>query len=60
MYLFRTSGYNHPPTFGHHEAHKHHDSMGEVSELNNLNIYENNLFINIIYRLYKIQELLLQ
>lgn len=31
MYLYRTSGYNRPPTFGRHGAHKHHDSMGEVS-----------------------------
>lgn len=60
MYLFRTSGYNRPPTFGRHGAHKHNDSMGEVNEHNNLNIYKNNLFINIIYRLYTIQELLLQ
>lgn len=29
--MFRTSGYNRPPTFGRHGAHKHHDSMGEVS-----------------------------
>ncbi|KAF0766730.1 alpha-tubulin N-acetyltransferase 1-like [Aphis craccivora] len=26
----RTSGYNRPPTFGRHGAHKHHDSMGEI------------------------------
>ncbi|XP_026818276.1 alpha-tubulin N-acetyltransferase 1-like [Rhopalosiphum maidis] len=26
----RTSGYNRPPTFGRHGAHKHYDSMGEI------------------------------
>uniref|UniRef100_A0A2S2PQQ5 Alpha-tubulin N-acetyltransferase n=1 Tax=Schizaphis graminum TaxID=13262 RepID=A0A2S2PQQ5_SCHGA len=28
----RTSGYNRPPTFGRHGAHKHHDSMGEIMQ----------------------------
>lgn len=60
-YLLRAEAYKSQPMFGRHGAHKHHDSMAEVSFNFNYNSVINNTYILllfILYRLYKVKAML--
>jgi len=60
-YLLRAEAYKSQPMFGRHGAHKHHDSMAEVSFNCNYSSVINNTYILllfILYRFYKVKAML--
>lgn len=49
MYTYRTSGHIRPPTFGRHGAHKHHDSMDDVSVKSTISFFIKTICLLILF-----------